>query len=155
MVIARNSPAHAKLSAMFKNREIKKTYLALVQGHPDKSGTIDFAIDRDPVHRYMMTHGSGREAVTHYQVLQYFELATLIEAKPVTGRTHQIRVHFAAIGHPILGDETYGTSSPCISRQALHASSLSFTFNNTPFTFTAELPADFQRALSCLNQIDS
>jgi 23S rRNA pseudouridine1911/1915/1917 synthase len=83
-------------------------------------------------------------------VLQRFKDASLIEVKPTTGRTHQIRVHMKAIGHPVIGDQLYGKKSPLINRQALHAESLSFVFEDTSYSFTDELPDDFQQLLTSL-----
>lgn len=155
MVIARNSYALATLGDMFKNRLVHKTYHALVKGHPPASGTITLAIGRNPTTKYKMTHfdnddasSTARNAVTSYRVLEYFNDCALIEARPKTGRTHQIRVHCAALGHPILGDTTYGVTSPLIKRQALHAHALSFNFEGTEYSFSAEIPNDFQEALN-------
>ena len=119
MKMARNNRSHAVFSDMFKDRTIKKTYLAVVKGHPDKTGIIDYAIVRHPTHRNKMTHvcthelskswaRRARASKTNYEVKEYFDDYTLVAAKPVTGRTHQIRVHAAAQGHPIAGDERYG-----------------------------------------------
>ena len=94
-----------------------------------------------------------RHAKTDYKVLEYFENAALVEVKPTTGRTHQIRVHMAAIGHPIIGDQLYGKKSPLINRQALHAENLSFMFEDTPYTFTDELPEDFQQLINKLRNV--
>jgi 23S rRNA pseudouridine1911/1915/1917 synthase len=146
LIIARSNYAHLKFGAMFHDRTIKKSYLALVHGHPDRVGSIDFSINRDPVQKTKMTHqAGGRTALTHYNVREYFEKHTLLEAHPVTGRTHQIRVHVAAIGYPIVGDATYGTASSEINRQALHAYKLSFIFDNQEYNFTCEPPEDFQK----------
>jgi 23S rRNA pseudouridine1911/1915/1917 synthase len=155
MLIARNNPAHAILCDMFKNRTIEKTYLAIVAGHPDKEGIIDFAIMRHQTKRNTMTHvtstyrsGSNvRDAKTSYRVLEYFKDCSLVEAKPLTGRTHQIRVHFAAIGHPLIGDYVYGKKSKIILRQALHAHRLVFEFNGKLYDIAQNPPADFQNLL--------
>ena len=159
LLVARNNCAHALLCDLFRKREIQKTYLALVSGHPDKEGTIDFAIMRHQTKRNTMTHvlpgpvQSGpkrRDACTHYKVLEYFKDASLIEAKPVTGRTHQIRVHFAAIGHPIIGDYVYGKKSKTMPRQALHAQKLSFKFNGKQYNFCQNPPEDFLKNIEIL-----
>lgn len=152
MIIARNAVSHKMFSDMFRNRTIQKTYVALVKGHPDKSGVIDFAISRDPQAKTKMTHRNpnGRHATTYYNVLHYFEDTTLLELKPVTGRTHQLRVHCAAIGHTIIGDTQYGTPSKLIDHQALHAQKLAFIFQEREYEFCQELPEDFQKLLAGL-----
>jgi len=91
-----------------------------------------------------------RHAKTDYKVLEYFKDTSLIEVKPTTGRTHQIRVHMAAIGHHIIGDQLYGKKSPLIDRQALHAENLSFMFEETSYSFNDEIPNDFQQLLNHL-----
>src|SRR5438309_1371816 len=115
ILVAKNDDAHRKLAAQFADREVKKTYIALVHGWPKKdAGTISASISRDRVRRIRMTtRGSGgREAVSHYAVLRRLDSAfgkfSLIEVKIDTGRTHQIRVHMASIGHPVVGDALYG-----------------------------------------------
>ena len=152
MIIARNSYAHELLSDLFKDRKIEKTYLAIVAGHPEAEGTVDLNITRHPTNRVKMTHSpnAGRDAVTHYTVKEYLKDATLLQAKPVTGRTHQIRVHCTAIGHPLLGDALYGSSSKLIKRQALHAHSLRFTLEGKEYQFTQELPEDMQKLVAAL-----
>lgn len=155
MIIPRNDPTHALFSAMFKDRMIQKTYLALVNGHPEQSGSIDLPIGKEKNHRTKMCHTeTGRPSLTHYKVLQYYkEEMALVEVKPVTGRTHQIRVHFSTIGHPLVGDVIYGIKSKLIKRQALHARSLSFEYNGEFFSFSHELPADFLEAISKLTPV--
>ncbi len=154
IIVPRNNYAHNLFSTMFKDRTIQKTYHALVQGHTSTEGTIDFPISRDPFLPTKMTHTKpdGRASVTHFKVLHYFDDATLLELKPTTGRTHQLRVHCAAMGHPIIGDIVYGKKSKLIDRQALHAHSLAFEFEGEPFSFCVEPPEDFQRALKALPQ---
>ena len=156
MIIPRNNQAHAFFGELFRNRLIHKTYLAVVHGHPVAQGLIDYHIVRHPTDRKKMTHvrpvdlhrgwaRDARAAQTNYRVVKYLPNFSLVEAKPVTGRTHQIRVHFAAIGHGLLGDEVYGHQSKLIDRQALHAYSLEFSYLGHPYKFLVEPPADFQR----------
>lgn len=160
MLVARNNCAHAILCDMFKNRTIEKTYLAIVAGHPEPEGSIDYAITRHPTKRNTMTHvtaaytsGSNiRNAKTNYRVLEYFKDCALVEAKPLTGRTHQIRIHFTAIGHPLIGDYVYGKKSKVITRQALHAYKLAFEFNGKLHEFCQNPPADFQNLLEILRK---
>jgi 23S rRNA pseudouridine1911/1915/1917 synthase len=150
LLIARNPQAQIYFSNLFKNRDIRKTYLALVKGHPNPEGTIALPIGRHPAKRHMMsTNGiCSRQALTFYQVKTYFDNQALLEVKPITGRTHQIRVHLAAQGHGILGDQTYGVISPLIRRQALHAWQISFEFKGKQYNYTAPLPADFEALLN-------
>jgi len=174
MIITRTNYAHNIIGGLFRNRKINKTYKAIVAGHPEKEGTITLAIGRDPVNRIKMApfdeetilrqaqddreenqptfcgQTKVRHAKTDYKVLEYFEDCSLIEVKPTTGRTHQIRVHMTALGHPIIGDQLYGKKSSLIGRQALHAESLSFTFEGTPYSFSNESPDDFQQLLNSL-----
>lgn len=152
LLIALSNPAHTKLSQLFKNRTIQKTYLAVVKGHPEKTGTIDLALGRHAVVRNKIAPvKNGRASLTHYTVLEYFEDCSLVEVKPVTGRTHQIRVHFSAIGHPLIGDTTYGTSSKLINRHALHAQKLAFEYDGKPFSFEKKIPTDFEKLICNLS----
>jgi len=162
IIIPRNNCSHAYISNLFKERKIKKTYLAIVKGHPDKEGEIELDIARNPFDKNKMTHvtsgniskirGKIRKAKTSFRVLEYFDEYSLVEAKPVTGRTHQIRVHFAGIGHPILGDPVYNEKSKIISRQALHAHKLEFEFEGEKITATENPPKDFQFAISLIQK---
>lgn len=163
LLVARTNVGHSLLADMFKQRAIHKTYLALVHGHPSREGSIDLAIGRHPVHRHKMTtfkphetqftHTKIRQALTNYKVLTYFDEHTLIAAMPVTGRTHQIRVHLAALGHPIVGDPLYSTKkTSLIKRQALHAHKLAFTYQEKNLVFEEPVPADFQQALDFLSK---
>jgi 23S rRNA pseudouridine1911/1915/1917 synthase len=149
LIVARTIPAQIKLSEMFKNRSIQKTYLALVKGHPEHTGNITFPIGRHPIYRHKMSHKGivSRSAQTYYDVCVFYENTSLIVAKPITGRTHQIRVHLAAIGHNIVGDTTYGQSSKLIKRQALHAWKLSFEFNKKLYEYILPIPKDFKNLL--------
>ncbi|MGC2310341.1 MAG: RluA family pseudouridine synthase [Candidatus Babeliaceae bacterium] len=154
LIIARTNYAHMVFGDMFKQRSIKKTYYALVTGHPPKEGTLDFPISRDPKQPNRMTHklSFGRAAITHYKTLEYFKDCTLVEFKPITGRTHQIRVHSTAIGHPLLGDTLYGSRSTLIARHVLHALQLSFTFEGQEYNFESPLPDDFENLLTDLRK---
>ncbi len=165
LIIPRTNYAHTILSELFHNRLMHKTYYAIVHGHPDPSGVIELGIGRDPENRTKMrgfrendpicSRRTGikiRSAKSHYRVVEYFDAHALVEVKPVTGRTHQIRVHLASIGHPIVGDPIYGTKSDSFGRQALHAYSLSFEFNDTMHTFCAELPDDMRHLIQNLRE---
>lgn len=151
MVIARNKKAQDDLVKKFKRHEVNKGYITLVKGKLEpENGVIDAPIGRHPVHRQRMAVvEGGREAKTSYRVIKYIGSYTLLEAMPQTGRTHQIRVHLAAIGFPVVGDNVYGVKSPYLKRQFLHAYKLGF---NLPSSgdyreFTVELPEDLQSAL--------
>src|SRR4029450_8448432 len=118
MVVAKSERAYTALKAAFKERTVEKGYHALVQGHPDPSrGTIDAPIDRHPRHdwRFAVVSG-GRPSVTHYEVLEAFPAASLVDIRLETGRTHQIRVHFSALRHPCVGDTTYGADPSLATR---------------------------------------
>jgi len=151
MVVAKNDAAHASLSRQIKGRSVTKAYVALVTGHlSPANGAIEAPIGRHPYDRKRMAVVTGgREARTQYQVLRYPDGCTLLEAILETGRTHQIRVHFAAIGHPIFGDPVYGKRSPLLGRQFLHASRLGFKLPSTGqyVEFNSELPPDLEAAL--------
>ncbi|MBI3333808.1 MAG: RluA family pseudouridine synthase [Candidatus Omnitrophica bacterium] len=128
LLVAKEDEAHRHLARQFADRTIRRTYLALVQGLVQQDeGTIEAPIGRHPVNRQRMTvrYGGGREALTRYRVLRRFRKGTLLELHPQTGRTHQLRVHLAHLGHPILGDLRYGVGGG-FPRQALHAHRLGF-----------------------------
>jgi 23S rRNA pseudouridine1911/1915/1917 synthase len=160
MIIPRTNYAYTQFGMMFRERTLNKTYLALVQGHPPRQGTIDLSIARHHIERNRMTtvakdepvRMKTRHAVTHYTVERYFADAALVRVTLETGRTHQIRVHMAAIGHPVIGDVLYGTKSPLIARQALHAYELAFQFDGEQFTFVAPLPEDMRALIAQLEQ---
>ncbi|OGO22276.1 MAG: pseudouridine synthase [Chloroflexi bacterium RBG_16_50_9] len=151
MLVAKNRVAQANLAEQFKNRTIVKAYLVLVRGKlKPENGVIEAALGRDPGNRQRMAVVSrGREARTEYRVVKYLGDATLLEVRPETGRTHQIRVHLAAIGFPVVGDATYGVKSKYLSRQFLHACRLGFKLPATGqyMEFTSPLPPDLDQAL--------
>ena len=128
IVVARTARAHAALAAQFAERRVEKMYTALVSGSPRlDEAVIEAPIGRSPSHRQKMAVVStGRPASTHYAVTRRFGAGALVEARPRTGRTHQIRVHFHSIGHPVIGDALYGTADPHLDRHFLHASAIGF-----------------------------
>ena len=159
LLITKTNYAHNLIGKLFREREISKTYIALVNGRPPQEGTITLAIGRNPLNPLKMAHfdpllidstgrvgiSKARHAKTDYKVIEYFDDSALVEVKPTTGRTHQIRVHMAAIGHPIIGDQVYGKKSSLINRHALHAQRLSFVFDEKEYAFVDEIPDDFQQ----------
>jgi 23S rRNA pseudouridine1911/1915/1917 synthase len=151
LLVAKNRVAQAYLSDQFKSRAVSKKYIVLVKGKlTPEQGIIEAAIGRDPRHRQRMAVVSrGREARTDYRVLKYIGNYSLLEIKPETGRTHQIRVHLAAIGFPVVGDSQYGVKSPHLSRQFLHSAGLRFKLPSTGeyVEFESPLPSDLEQAL--------
>jgi len=151
MAVAKNSLAQTKLVEQFKARSVAKTYLVLVKGRlTPENGVIEAPIGRDPRDRKRMAVVTkGREARTEYRVIRYIGDYTLLEVRPETGRTHQIRVHLSAIGYPVVGDKVYGVKSPFLSRQFIHASRLGFHLPSTGeyMEFKSELPPDLAQAL--------
>ena len=153
MIVARNPKAQMELSGLFRERRVSKTYLAVVRGHPDPEGKIDLPVGRHPVERNKMSHVSyvGKPSLTYYKVLNYYRSSfgdcSLVEVSLVTGRTHQIRVHFAALGHGLLGDQMYGVRSKQIKRQALHSWKLAFDFRGEAFSYSCPVPDDFKKLL--------
>ncbi|MGZ6825861.1 MAG: RluA family pseudouridine synthase [Mycobacteriales bacterium] len=159
MVVAKSEHAYTVLKDAFRERTVDKRYHTLVQGHPDPmTGTVDAPIDRHPTSAYKFAVvAGGRESVTHYETLEAFRHATLLEIHLETGRTHQIRVHMSALKHPCVGDVTYG-ADPTLSkklgleRQWLHAVRLSFAHPSDGRWVEFESPysPDLQRALDAI-----
>ena len=151
MLVAKNSAAQENLIEQFKARSVVKAYLVLVRGHlTPEDGIIEAPIGRDPRNRKRMAVvAEGREARTQYHVIKYTGDYTLLEVRPETGRTHQIRVHLLAIGYPVVGDRVYGLKSPYLSRQFMHACQLGFRLPSTGeyVEFESELPPDLAQAL--------
>ena len=154
IVVAKNERVHAHLAEQFRSREVGKVYLALVTGHPSPpEADIDAPIGRHPHDRQRMAVVStGRPSITRYKVVSRYKRASLVEARPRTGRTHQIRVHLASVGHPVVGDSTYGRAIEGLSRQFLHAHQLAFTHPESGETvrYTSELPEDLRTYLGGL-----
>jgi len=151
MLVAKNSKAQDNLIGQFKSHSVSKAYLVLVRGHlTPETGIIEANIGRDPRNRKKMAVvEGGREASTEYQVIKYIGDYTLVEVRPETGRTHQIRVHLAAIGFPVIGDKVYGVRSPFLPRQFMHACRLGFSLPSSGeyIEFKSELPSDLEQAL--------
>ncbi len=155
MVVAKNDTAQQNLSSQMNARSVVKRYSVLVQGHlSPATGIIEAPIGRNPRNRKKMAVVSGgREARTQYRVVKYLDNYTLVEVTLETGRTHQIRVHLAAIGFPVVGDEVYGRRSPVLKRQFVHACYLGFRLPSTGeyVEFNSELPSDLEEALERLS----
>jgi 23S rRNA pseudouridine1911/1915/1917 synthase len=159
MVVAKTEYSYSVLKRAFKERTVTKIYHALVQGHPDPfTGTVDAPIDRHPNHDYKFgVVAGGKPSVTHYETLEAFRFGTLLEITLETGRTHQIRVHMSAIGHPCFGDLTYG-ADPVLAerlglrRQWLQAMRLGFTHPGTGeyVEYESSYPDDLEQALETL-----
>ncbi len=168
LVIAKNENAHHNLVEQFKNRDIEKYYMSLVYSNMrEDSGEINTAIGRSLTDRKKMSvkTGSGKEAITRFKVIKRFRIATLLNIRILTGRTHQIRVHFASISRPVLGDRTYGKKTSIIlerntitfNRQMLHAYTLKLRHpvNGDIMEFTAPVPDDMQKAIDALTLYSS
>ena len=162
MVVAKNEISYANLKDQFRPRTVSKVYHALVQGHMDPTvGTIDAPIDRHPREDYRFAVvANGKPSITHYKTLEVFPAVTSLEIELETGRTHQIRVHFSALHHPLVGDLTYGADPALatrlgISRPWLHAKELGFTHpaSGERLSFTADYPEDLTRSLQILSDI--
>jgi 23S rRNA pseudouridine1911/1915/1917 synthase len=156
MVIAKSDSALEYVATQFKSRTVTKGYLVLVKGRlSPEQGIIEAPIGRDPHRRQRMAVvGRGKEATTRYKVRRYLDSYTLLEVIPVTGRTHQIRVHLSAIGYPVAGDPVYGVKSVYLNRQFVHAYRLGFYLPSTRQyrEFISPLPADLEQALQQLAQ---
>lgn len=162
MVVAKSDFAYENLKESFRTRTVKKVYHALVQGHPDpSSGTIDAPISRHPQenYKYAIVQG-GRESITHYETLEAFPYASLLKIELETGRTHQIRVHMSAIKHPCVGDPMYGADPKLaeklgLTRQWLHATSLTFKHPRTgaEVTFDSPYPQDLASSLKRVAEV--
>jgi 23S rRNA pseudouridine1911/1915/1917 synthase len=153
LVVARDDETHAALQEAVRRREVERTYLALAAGRlASRTGTIDAPIGRSARqrHRMAVSGAASRQARTHFEVLELLPRETYLEARLETGRTHQIRAHFAAIGHPLTGDTTYGGAERYgLVRQFLHAHRLAFRHPRTgePLELTSPLPPDLAAAL--------
>ena len=161
MVVAKSERAYTALKRAFRDRAVTKGYHALVQGHPDPSrGTVDAPIDRHPTADYRWTVvADGKPSVTHYETIEAFRAASLLDVRLETGRTHQIRVHMAALRHPCVGDLTYGADPTMaerlgLARQGLHAQRLGFAHpaDGRWVEFESRHPADLAGALARLSE---
>ncbi|HEX8083273.1 MAG TPA: RluA family pseudouridine synthase [Solirubrobacteraceae bacterium] len=158
MVVAKSDEAHRRLKAMIQRREVTREYLALVLGRPPaRTGTIDAPIGRDRRHRTRVSTDTDepREAITHFEIEELLAEATLLRVRLETGRTHQIRAHLQAIGHPVAGDPEYGGAGAFdLDRQFLHAARLAFAhpFTSVPVDLRSELPSDLVAAMDRASQ---
>ena len=160
MIVAKSDNAFHALKDAFRDRTVDKIYHAIVQGHMDPTtGTIDAPIDRHPKedHRFAVM-ATGKESITHYEVIEFYRGVSMVNIELETGRTHQIRVHFSALHHPLVGDTTYGADpvlakSLQMSRPWLHAAELRFAHPATgqALNFNAPYPADLTRSLALLS----
>ena len=160
MIVAKSDRAYTVLKDAFRTRTVEKIYHALIQGHMDPTtGTIDAPIDRHPKedHRFAVV-GTGKESITHYEVIEFYRAVSLVKVELETGRTHQIRVHFSALNHPLVGDMTYGADpvlakSLGMGRPWLHAKELRFThpITGSALNFTAPYPDDLTASLALLS----
>jgi 23S rRNA pseudouridine1911/1915/1917 synthase len=160
IVVAKHDAAHRELQRQFKAREVEKTYLALLDGQPPTDvGRVEAAIGREPRDRKRLAvvpERQGRLAVTEYRTREKFAAHTLVEARPLTGRTHQIRLHFAYLKCPVAGDTVYGRRKPSLplDRHFLHAARLTLKLpgSGRPRTFEAPLPEELERVLESLRR---
>jgi len=166
LVVAKTQTAQTALVRQLQRRSVGRTYHAIVWGHLATSGEVDAPIGRHPVHRTRMAVvAAGRSARTHYRPLERIDNASLVECKLDTGRTHQIRVHMASIGHPLLGDPVYGRRTSAggshpslrLARQALHAVALELDHpaSGERMRWTSHLPADLEAVLTALRLGDN
>jgi 23S rRNA pseudouridine1911/1915/1917 synthase len=159
MVVARTEEAHRRLAQQIKAREVRRTYRALLEGHPrSRTGTIDAPLGRDyqAPERRSVGGRASREARTHFTVLELLPADALVEVRLETGRTHQVRAHFAAIGHPVAGDPRYGHAGRHgLGRQFLHSTELRFRhpFTGHDLEFSSALPDDLATALTRAREI--
>ncbi|HEV7399490.1 MAG TPA: RluA family pseudouridine synthase [Solirubrobacterales bacterium] len=159
LVVARNDEAHAALQAQVQRREVERIYLALARGRlTSRTGTIDAPIGRASRqrHRMAVSGAASRQARTHFEVLELLSAESYLEARLETGRTHQIRAHFAAIGHPLAGDTTYGGERKYgLERQFLHAHRLAFAhpWSGESMQFRSDLPTDLTVALQAAKEV--
>ena len=165
MVAAKTDPAHLGLAKQFADHSIDRRYRAIVAGLPPASGTVDAPLARSSANRKkiaVVEDGRGKRAVTHYRRISALKEAAMVECRLETGRTHQVRVHMASIGHPLLGDPVYGRTRPGhrdvlkamgFERQALHAAHLGFDHpvESNALSFDSELPLDMQELFSALS----
>ena len=160
MIVAKSDKAFHVLKDAFRNRTVDKIYHAMVQGHMDPTtGTIDAPIDRHPKEDHLLAvMATGKESITHYEVIEFYRGVSMVKIELETGRTHQIRVHFSALHHPLVGDTTYGADpvlakSLQMSRPWLHAAELRFAHPVTgeALNFHAPYPADLTRSLALLS----
>jgi len=164
LVVAKTDPAHEGLAAQFARHTVTRAYRAIAAGLPPAKGTIDAPLARSSANRKKMAiapAGRGKRAVTHYRILEPLNHASMLECRLETGRTHQVRVHLASIGHPLLGDPVYGQARPAhrellktldFHRQALHAAHLGFTHpvSHENLIFESGIPSDIQELFAAL-----